>query len=254
MQVTLAPPGSTRKGSAAEKALQHIGTNAIPYLLRWVEAEKPHWTDRFRQKATSVLQPLGITIQPRDRLGPMPLGLAFGSLGRQADGAIPALSHIIQTSTSQEVATAAAGSLALLGDKGLLPLLAGITNRMTPRRSACIQAASLLGSNVVPIMPYLIESLKAPDPEVAQATARTFRFLSEFPDLVVAALAGALSHQDASVRCSAARALSELGRSAQPAEGALRAALSDPDPYVQQWAKSALITVAPEYLTNAPPK
>src|SRR6267142_701380 len=47
--------------SESFKAIQHIGTNALPYLLRWIQYEKPRWKTSLNvlgEKLPSSIQEL----------------------------------------------------------------------------------------------------------------------------------------------------------------------------------------------------
>src|SRR5439155_26124720 len=44
-----------------EQAMRHMGTNAIPYLFRWIE-EEPSSMQRFREKAGIIAYTFGINM------------------------------------------------------------------------------------------------------------------------------------------------------------------------------------------------
>src|SRR5437773_2604754 len=116
-----------------EQAMRHMGTNAIPYLFRWIE-EEPSSMQRFREKAGPIANKFGIGMPPSRTFGPSLFASALSLIGPDAELASPRLSSLMQTSTSEVVVERAATCLAWLGDKGVPPFLAVITNQTAKLR------------------------------------------------------------------------------------------------------------------------
>jgi len=82
---------------ATDDAVRHIGTNAIPYLLIWLQYEPPAWKVRVHDMVDPVLQRFPLTAKLTDRMHQcmaMAAARCLGSLGPEANAAIPALRHI----------------------------------------------------------------------------------------------------------------------------------------------------------------
>lgn len=86
----------------AEKAVQNIGTNGLPYLVKWVGYEKPSWKNRVCARYQKW--PRGLVIKPvvnrlsydnGERLGDNAV-IAFRILGRDAGPAVPGLILILR--------------------------------------------------------------------------------------------------------------------------------------------------------------
>src|SRR6266446_7972195 len=63
--------GAFPKKPAAEEAIRHIGTNALPWLLTWIqydhpEREPPAWMQRLCALANKLLPGLGLRDRARD--------------------------------------------------------------------------------------------------------------------------------------------------------------------------------------------
>ena len=86
----------------AEKAVQIIGTNGLPYLVTWVGYEKPGWKNRVCARYQKwprglVSRPVvnGLSYDKGERLGDNAV-IAFKILGRDAGPAVPGLIGILR--------------------------------------------------------------------------------------------------------------------------------------------------------------
>src|ERR1044071_6238767 len=111
-----------------QQAVRNIGTNALPFLLRWIESDPwERHTERARliARLPQRLQKIGFVERwaaaPVSYRGP----LGFMILGPQGGGAIPRLDELVRdTSPSKEsVAFCAAASLGYVGKQGLPVLI-----------------------------------------------------------------------------------------------------------------------------------
>jgi hypothetical protein len=117
-------PGPSKEEAA--EAIRQIGTNALPWLVRWVAYEKPAWKNclleistRFStvfRKARATRKPYPTMIygeSPETRANRAPE--AFYLLGRQALPAVKRLNEIEADKTHREASHRAWIALALIG-------------------------------------------------------------------------------------------------------------------------------------------
>src|ERR1043166_4356748 len=119
------PEITTQARHEAQDALRHMGTNALPYLIEWLQYETPGWKATVYGIVNRVLR----TLNPRwdledkrDRVGQV--FLAFSVLGDDARPAIPELSRLV---TGPKADVGAAMVLSWLGDAGLQALVRIVT-------------------------------------------------------------------------------------------------------------------------------
>src|SRR5881409_1991735 len=114
-------------GPKEAEALQKIGTNALPFLLKWIRQEhKPsknpfrfllNWIRQHRRSETPA------TVELPDRCV-----RAFEALGDLATPVVPELSRLAGDPASPVVADRCLSALALMGRNGVPPLLAAVHN------------------------------------------------------------------------------------------------------------------------------
>jgi len=119
--------------SDAQRAIRHIGTNAIPYLLKWMRYEVPNGKDKLYRAVNQVIKrlhmPRRIFNQKEERA--RAAGLALEVLGLEVVRAIPELTRILTDPKEPASAYRASSILAGLGEAGLPPLLLVLTNAQT---------------------------------------------------------------------------------------------------------------------------
>jgi hypothetical protein len=246
-------PQAYKAGERVAKAIEQIGTNAIPYLIKWLQYEepKPNWKTQLR---ATVRRRLGKDIFNStgiDRASLAPL--AFQPLGPKADPAIPELTRLANQSKTGNVPKRAIWALALIRTTNALPPLINIvTNRQHSLRKVAVDALRFMGDTARPALPIIIDCLKDADLEIARAAASTLGVLKLEPELVVPALIQALQDSRPEVQTMVALALKEFGTAARPAIPALQKLLDASNPNVMISADSALRRIAPEVLTNSP--
>jgi len=242
----------------AEDAVRHIGTNALPFLLNWID-----------YKGMGVMtQPRTVYNEVQNKTGRGPFwedtrkerayraAKAIASLGPEAKAAVPLLSTMLNA--DGERSFLAANTLAHLGTNGLPPLLAEIANtNAVASRFHALGAARFLGSNALPALPLLIQCLSENDPfgvNVAQAAAYSLGELRLDPNSVVPALATCVNGTNAALQLEAITALGKFGPSARPAASVLRTALTNFSLKVRKAATNALTRIDTEAATNTPPR
>jgi len=72
--------------SEAEEAIRHIGTNAVPYLLKWISREPARWQVKLYQKVSDVLRNApNAVFQDQNMLRAVGAAEAFSILGPKAN-------------------------------------------------------------------------------------------------------------------------------------------------------------------------
>jgi hypothetical protein len=250
----------------AEEAIQHIGTNAIPYLLRWMEYQPSGW----RVWLANLYDPefgRGWTWIPRwavrndaaSRAGEAMV--AFHALGPTASAAVPQLGRLARDPKQHGSGTIALAGIGPPAIGELVAILSDTTISPNIRFEATRELNELvygpavmgrLGTNGNQAVLPLIRNLSDVDQFVASEAAATLGVLKLQPTSAVPALTLALSNTNALVRASSAKALGLFSRPARSAVPALQTAMGDTDTEVRESASNALVHIAPEALTNSP--
>jgi len=245
----------------AEAAVKQIGTDAIPLMLQWIAHEpKPSKIKHLVSTLLSKL-PLGqnfISVQrwlvskdPWDRHADLAMA-AFGILGPAAFPAVPGLARVATSSTDSEPAHRAVDALVKIGPLALPALISVSTNRNAKARFYAMRSISNLGTNAAPAVPIIIHYLT--DKAVAGAAFETLGRLKLEPQLLVPSLMVSAHDPDAVLRSWAILTLGDFGQEARRAAPVLLSALSDNEAVVRESATNALQSIAPELLTQTPPR
>ena len=252
---------SAFRSPVATEAIQAIGTNAIPYYLKWIRYEAPSW----RKKLADKLQPqtaLSFRIKSwvginRSDLLAMASGLAIAQLGTNATAATPVLATLILNTNAPKTALRAMRALCYLGTNGLQPLISAIHDPQYSLRSVAVMCLSCTTGNEAPgtaTIPVLIECLGDTSLNLQTGGAMGLGRNTSVPALAVPALTGCLSSTNANVRLYAAASLRHYGSQGILALPALTNALADSDFKVRALATNAIAQITSATLTNAPAK
>ena len=205
----------------AEEAIRAIGTNALPYLTKWIASDDP-------EPATQAKE-------------------GFKILGPVAAPAVPALTGLL-TSTNELVAGMAASALASVGAPAVPAMLAALTNRSYKISLNAILALPELGTNALPAIPILRRELEHPNHVYRERAADALGNLRLEPDLVVPALTNLLQDPSPAARNLAIGSLGRFGPAARSAVPVIRPFLEYPD--FKFVASKALKAIAPEVLNQ----
>src|SRR5438105_4400865 len=119
-----------------DEALQQMGTNAVPFLVKWLEYEPPAWKIKAWEIAGQVLKkPLASTLKDRQAKRRGNIVSAFQALGPEGKGAIGKLGRVMNYSRNERHSIAAALALAAIGRDALPTLTEGLTNQSSAVRS-----------------------------------------------------------------------------------------------------------------------
>ncbi len=242
----------------AVDAVRHIGTNALPFLVKWIRDDKdvPKWKTKLYDIAytcnSRFARTKALEIIAQRQLLAYRATWGFEILGQSAGAAIPELTQVARDGNA-ESAFGALTALSYVGKESIPSLLALANDRNFKSRIQAIGALGgmrRLGADAHPIVVCLIEHLKEPDPKIVCATANVLGRLNLESEISVPALAGLLQSTDAGVRERGLANLRDFGDRARPILPQLLAALRDSNADVRRGATNALQIIAPEVLTN----
>jgi len=255
---------STDMRPAAEEsadAVRHIGTNALPWLIKWTLYDELGWRHtlhRWQQNLPGGLHDYlpeisdpGVTIT---------LGMrGFSVLGDEAAPAVPVLAQALENrARSPRSRACAAQALYEIGGPGIPPLLKVLSDHKpddpTGQQIALVHLGrmSLIGTNglriVEAVIPYLQETNYWPSAHMA---AKALGDLRLEPKASVPALVTEMHHPVPAVRGEAVESVAKFGdAAAQVAVPKLIAMLNDSAPYARECATNALHKIAPEVLNQ----
>lgn len=206
----------------ATEALREIGTNALPYLIKWI-AE------------TESRQPY---------LGSAD---AFGVLGTNAAPAVPELALLL-ASTNRLAATLAGTALGHIGKPALPALIAAYTNGRFRVGTEAALALVELGTNARPAIPLLLRDLNHPNHFYRERAADTLGKLQMEPEIVVPALTRLLGDDSSAARFITLLRLGDFGPQARSALPAISNFLTHAEEEVRKMATNVIRKIALEGL------
>lgn len=226
--------------SKAEIAVRHIGTNALPYLLKRIRYERPEWMMKVARGADKIPGPFrkwwwhGV-VETHDYGSQARVG--FEVLGADAAPAIPALVGMLDDRESHMPGYV----LADMGRVAVAPVLQVLTNRAADvhRRAEAAWVLGLMETNASDTVEVLVGCL-GDEPLVASAAAFALPDVTTNAGLVIGPLTNALASRSAELRSDVIDALAQLKRAGRPAAEAIRARLVDEDYDVRWSATNAL--------------
>jgi HEAT repeat protein len=217
----------------AEEAVRKIGTNALPFLLKWIGQGQN--ADKQDQASTAIT--------------------GFSILGPQAKAAIPDLTQVMMETNKPFASIDAIRALGCLGPDALPLILTVVSNSQTfsfAYGQVALQSILTMGSrgtDIRPAVPVLIQRLRERG-EMTELAMETLLELQVEPDVTIPAVAECLHDSDYRIRQRAAECLATARPQARSAVPALVKALNDPQIYVRIAATNALRAIAPEMLKH----
>ena len=152
----------------ADDAIRHLGTNSIPYLLKWAQYhpfQRPERMDGiYRRLPRSVrTNDLFVRLYHNDPkyIRAIAALLALDALGPDAAPAAPRLVSMLET--NEWLAQRTANVLVSIGPPAVRALIAASTNTFNPNRFEVIRSIAALGTNGGFAVPVLTSLLEDPD-------------------------------------------------------------------------------------------
>ncbi len=156
------------KERVSERAIRQMGTNAIPYLVKWLGYEAPPW----KRKLNAVRARLNPRWKRRDKRDVLAEGAesALVVLGPQAEQGLPELASLLNDRNHREAAARACLVLINLGRRGEPLILAAMTNRQPWLASTMTKAAwdSSLNTDDAKVREAATNALRVIDPQMLQ--------------------------------------------------------------------------------------
>jgi len=132
--------GNREATEQAARAVRQIGTNAVPWLVKWMKYERPYWR-------AEVVQMLGNKWYQRARQHARLADRGFAILGPTANCALPELDRMTHNTAQPATALAALAVVRRFADGA--PVLAGVITDRTARLDFRLQALAALENGVV---------------------------------------------------------------------------------------------------------
>jgi hypothetical protein len=248
----------------ASNAVVQIGTNGLPFLLKWIQDQPSPGERQFRRLAIESLDLMPEAIVPgafrnwmNDSRGlnrTMAVATAFTYHGPQLAPVIPDLAEIAENSPSRTASVVAIQALRAAGPAAWPAIMRLATNTHSGRSNGAIDGLSPMETSALPAVPALIQYLRGSDMEVAVQAARVLGNLRLEPAIAVPALSQALQSTEPQVRIAAATALANFGVHGSQALPKLRMMLSDSNGDRRSTASNSIqaITAAMAAATNTP--
>lgn len=235
----------------ASDAVRHMGTNALPYLLKWLKHEPPE-SESARARISSVLTKWGLCVgdvrEPRARCAVD----AFRALGPAARASIPELLRTMTETNRGRSAARAAYAMGLIGDAALPPLLTLLTNDQ-PRRVKILACESigLMATNGSDAAPFLADYLARTNSPIAFNVAWALLRLRAEPHIALRGFVHCLKHgNNPQLRLMGAQIIGNFGEKGRAALPDLIQALTDPEPEVRAAATNAIRRIDPVTLNE----
>jgi hypothetical protein len=242
-----------RKTGEAEEAIRSMGTNSLPYLVKWLS---------YQGGPTPVRDAVKWGIAKCPRLGKIKAlrawawfdtkdvrgdgaALAFQFLRPTASPAIPSLLQVATKPGNTTPQFRALYALVDIGPPSLSALVSIITNRtVNPMvRDRAAESLGYFGPSAEFALPELLIALQDQDSCVASGAADALGMLGLQPARVVPALIGASRRPDTVLELSAVRALGKFGPEAREAIPALQEIDRSNDTPLRRYACAAIAAI-----------
>ena len=223
------------------KAVQAIGTNAIPFLLRDMERkEEPRWLGSLKTRAYK----LKLTHQPRFwswRVNRSVWG--FQALGTNA---APALERLLALHDGDSLVTGSVqAAVAALGPCGVPELEKRLHSTNIATRNRALGTLVRVGPAAEPAIPPLLALLDDTNKLVRPTAVLALVVINRQPERLVPLFRGLLSDSNSLIRAHAADGLRRFGKSAEAAVPDLLALANEADANVSNSVRRALGQIDP---------
>ena len=157
--------------------VRQMGTNAVPYLLKWIRYERPVWKRKLYAAVNPIIKRLNASWELTDQKDSRAYGAAWtlAYFRPAVVSAVAELTMVLNDPKGPESAIRASHVLASLGADGLPSLIAVLTNQQMPSMHRWVVATDLgtMGTNALGAVPALLEALNDTNAEMKSKFTRT---------------------------------------------------------------------------------
>jgi hypothetical protein len=204
----------------ADEAVRHIGTNAIPILLRMLRAnDSPLKTKLIEWLGRQHLARIKIASADDKHFDAW---AAFQALGENAECAVPEMVQIYEEKISTKSQCVTADSLGGIGPAARVAiptLLIGLNTTNDPVRRTTIYALGEIHGEPELVVPKLMNLLRDPIPKIRQYAVIALGQFGTNAQSAIPDLAAALNDPDLTIRRAATNALKQIDPTAAARAG-----------------------------------
>lgn len=243
------------KGVTAGRAIQGMGTNCLPFLLRRLDHSHLTPPEQLEIKLKEQLEeydvklPWDSTARHREQRWEA-AAAAFKALGHQAAPVVPELQRWL-CSTNSDHDFLAAWVLSYIHPEGTLALIAASTNRTIPRWRFLVGALEDLAPQHPEVFAAFLSMADHSDPEARAYAAYGLRRSEKETAATLPVFIRLLADPISSVRKNALLSLGNFEGDIRAAEPAVTTLVTDPDPEISKFAKDLLQKIKAQ--SSAPP-
>ncbi|TAL01393.1 MAG: hypothetical protein EPO07_08475, partial [Verrucomicrobia bacterium] len=235
----LPDPFGLETNSVAQRAVQQIGTNAIPFLLDELRTEPLPW-EGFSPLLSRMHLNANLPTASERRIKAIS---GFQALGPLADPAIPEIQKILFAPNADSREMAIYALHAIGSDRTLSALTLCLTNSDAVLRRDAIDFLGLAGSRAVLAVPALLTNLESNDALTRNCTARALSRIKPRPEVIVPALTELVNDSDTRVVTTVLAALAALGTDAESAVSNVEKLVDRAAPPLRQKAAFTLVRI-----------
>jgi hypothetical protein len=223
------------------KAIQAIGNNAIPFLLRDMERKEPRWLQSVKRRAYDL------KLMDRNRLWGERVNRSVWGFQALGTNAAPALARLLALHDGDSaVIGSAQAALGALGPYAVPELEKRLHATDIDTRGRALGTLVSCGPAAEPAIPSLLPLLDDTNRGVRQSAVLVLVVINRRPERFVPLFRGLLVDSNRMIRAYAADGLRRFGKTAEVAVPELLRAANDPDPNVSNSVRRALKQIESE--------
>ncbi len=234
-----------------DAAIRHYGSNAIPYLLKWIQQDRPTWATKAYNHVAEKLRFLHLTARlGRNQSRAENTVEAFRVLGPRAEGALPALAGMIRAE-HHPPHWLVLDSMVYIGTNAL-PAIFHVLRNLPPSRRSDYESylgPRLSESTAQLAVPWLMHQALNPDTNISVSAREILKFIPD--EIVQQNLSSGLTNLNSLVRLQQVQLTEALdfGTNCQKLITVLRQLLSTETNFaIRTHASNALYQINPPVL------